>query len=69
MMTAIITVAILIGLTILGAISALESYKEKEDNNARALEWAKKMESEHNVNVALYEDETGRIVDYEIYKL
>ena len=69
MMTAIITVAILIGLTILGAISALESYKEKEDNNARILEWAKKMESEHNVNVALYEDETGRIVDYEIYKL
>ena len=69
MMTAIITVAILIGLTILGVISALESYKEKEDNNARALEWAKKMESEHNVNVALYEDETGRIVDYEIYKL
>ena len=69
MMTAIITVAILIGLTILGAISALESYKEKEDNNARALEWAKKMESEHNVYVALYEDETGRIVDYEIYKL
>ena len=69
MMTAIITVAILIGLTILGAISALESYKEKEDNNARVLEWAKKMESEHNVNVALYEDKTGRIVDYEIYKL
>ena len=69
MMTAIITVAILIGLTILGVISALESYKEKEDNNARVLEWAKKMESEHNVNVALYEDETGRIVDYEIYKL
>lgn len=69
MMTAIITVAILIGLTILGAISAWESYKDKEDNNARALEWAKKMESEHNVHVALYEDETGRIVDYEIYKL
>lgn len=69
MMTAIITVAILIGLTILGAISALESYKEKEDNNARILEWAKKMESEYNVHVALYEDETGRIVDYEIYKL
>ena len=69
MMTTIITVAILIGLTILGAISALESYKEKEDNNARALEWAKKMESEHNIHIALYEDETGRIVDYEIYKL
>ena len=69
MMTAIITVAILIGLTILGAIPALESYKEKEDNNARILEWAKKMESQYNVHVALYEDETGRIVDYEIYKL
>lgn len=69
MMTAIITIAMITLIVISGSIAAWESYKDKVANNEAAIEWAKEMESKHNVNVALYEDSTGRIVDYKIYKL